>query len=306
VSSLSRAFLLGAKGAPSAAAHADAESSHAPELDSLEQRLEVLWQSGVEAWPGVSVDAETFVTRLGQHILPTGDPDGSPLSLLASVQGPDFYLACACTQGERRAIAAFDAYHLPEVPRFLAPLGRGDAFAAEVAQRLREKLFVAPEGEAPKIAEYNGRSAMGAWLRVIAVRTALSLLRREKSESAPRDEVRARAALAAPDPELDYVRARYGPEFREAFGATLASLDAEQKTLLRLHYIDGLTIDELGSIFALHRSTVARRIVQCRKAVLDDSARRISEKLALSESEVESLIRVLQSELEPGLEALLS
>src|SRR5262249_19002247 len=154
----------------------------------------------------------------------------------------------------------------PAVASYVAPLGRGGAFAAEVTQRIREKLFVAAPGKRPKVTNYNGLSPMGAWLRVVAIREALSVTRSEKNASAdPRDTEGARATLASSDPELDYIKARHLHEFRAAFHAALEALTVDEKTLLRLHYLDGLTIDELTKLFAGHRSTIARRIVRCRE-----------------------------------------
>src|SRR5262249_39146452 len=55
----------------------------------------------------------------------------------------DLSLACACARGDARALAVFDATVLREVPRYVAHVDASPAFADDVCQRLRERLFVA-------------------------------------------------------------------------------------------------------------------------------------------------------------------
>jgi RNA polymerase sigma-70 factor len=58
--------------------------------------------------------------------------------------------------------------------------------------------------------------------------------------------------------------------FREALQEALAMLTAREKTLLRLHFLDGMNIDALGTVFQVHRATVARWLVSIRTRVLED------------------------------------
>jgi|GEM_PF-4314550 len=50
------------------------------------------------------------------------------------------------------------------------------------------------------------------------------------------------------DPEIAYLKQRYRDEFREAFVAALGALDERQRNVLRQHHLDGMTIDQLGSL----------------------------------------------------------
>jgi RNA polymerase sigma-70 factor (ECF subfamily) len=275
-----------------------------PDAAALEARLSHAWERGARAWPGVALSAEDFVSHWGS-VLP---PEGSPALCLDDLWAEDFYLAAACAQAQAGALALFDAHFLSAVPRYLSPFGHGAAFAAEVTQLLREKLFVALPGAPPKIAAYNGLSAMGAWLRVVAVRAALSELRKARSKARDAEaslwDGATRAVLTSPDPELHYIKTRYANEFRASFQATLEALDPEQKALLRLHYKDGVTVEELGVLFRVHRSTVARWIARYRGEILAQTRRRLRENGALTESEVASILRLVQSELEHGASAL--
>jgi RNA polymerase sigma-70 factor (ECF subfamily) len=105
------------------------------------------------------------------------------------------------------ALPTFERRFLVLVPGFIGRIDSTPAFGDEVCQQLREKLFVAPAGSAPTIADYSGRGPLALWLRVVACRTALNLKRQRGdlplADSQPeRDPLWARS----PDVELDYLR----------------------------------------------------------------------------------------------------
>jgi RNA polymerase sigma-70 factor (ECF subfamily) len=246
------------------------------------------------AWPGVKVAPEVFEA----HVSAAADsPDWSALRL------EDLYLACACAQKDPRAIAAFEAKYLPEVPSYIGQIERSPAFVDEVKQQLREKLFVpgVAEGARPKICEYTGKGPLGAWVRVVAVRIALNLRRRPKPTVDAEGE--GSPPLRSPnlDPELDYLKTKYKSEFREAFQATLAALSGDERSVLKMHYIDGLNIDEIGRAYRVHRSTVARWLASSREKIMDETKQRLTERLKIGGSEVESLLGLVQSQLDVSI-----
>ena len=140
---------------------------------------------------------------------------------------------------------------------------------------------MAPPGARPRIGEYAGRGPLQAWVRVAAVRAALDLLRaggaRGGGEVEPED-----LAADVVSPEVDYVKERYRPQFKAAFQDALRALDSEQRNVLRLHVVEGLNIDEIGALFKVHRSTVARWIAAARQQVLAGARNRLRVELGPS------------------------
>jgi RNA polymerase sigma-70 factor (ECF subfamily) len=256
-------------------------------------------------WPGCRMTPEAFAEYLMERFRTRDDGIGA----FASLALDDLYLAAACATGDPAALAALERGPLAEVGAFVAHIDRSPAFADEVRQLLRERLLVpAPgaPGKPPKISEYAGRGPLGAWLRVAAVRAALNARRgtREKRRAA---EVEARALRSPiPDPELDYLAARYGRELTSAFEATLAALPIDQRNVLRLHYLDGLGIDAIADLYRVHRSTAARWLERARRQVLEHTRRSLAERLALSSTELDSLIGLARSRLEITLSRVLA
>ncbi len=243
------------------------------------------YSAGRAAWPDVGLSPERFAAHLAARALP---PDAA--------YGADVYLACACLHGEPQALRAFEAAYLTQLPRMLTRLRPTSEVVDEVGQILREKLFVGP---APKIAEYSGRGALAAWLRVVAVRLAIDLQRgRRAADAAPPDRP---LSTPAPSPELQLLRERYRPHFQGALGEALGALGSEQRLLLKLHFVDGMNLEELGRLFKVNRSTIFRRVGACMEQVLAAMRARLGAELGVTTTEMQSLAGALQSDLELSL-----
>jgi RNA polymerase sigma-70 factor, ECF subfamily len=133
------------------------------------------------------------------------------------------------------------------------------------------------------------------------MRTALSFLRGRDGTPYADDALADRAVANMPagtgDPELDVVRARYAGEFKAALEGALAKLQAQDRTVLRLHYVDGLNIDQIGGIYRVHRSTVARWIARTREGLLAEARQVLMTQLRLTTKEFQSLVAAMQSQI---------
>ncbi len=241
----------------------------------------------LRVWPDVEIDAQLFLDYLRER-----SADASP-------HVTDLYLACACGLSQRVALDHFERKFLSQVSAFIAQIDSSADFAEEVRQQLREKLLVHTPGTRAKIADYRGTGALGGWLRVASVRVALDLKRQEQSSpiEPARDSL---PSMPAPliDLELDYLKASYRDELQEALQLTLAGLPIDERNVMRLHYFDGLSIDEIGSLYKVHRATVARWLMASRETILSETRRILRDRLKLEESELDSVINLVQSRLE--------
>ncbi|HEX8794262.1 MAG TPA: sigma-70 family RNA polymerase sigma factor [Polyangiaceae bacterium] len=246
-----------------------------------------LYEEGRRAWPDIALDPEAFHRHVAERV-PAGEG--------ASVRGGDLYIACACASGDERALAAFDRHYLAEVPAFLARSRPSERLVEDVRQLLRERLFV--DG---KIAQYSGRGTLQAWLRVVTLRVTANLRRQDRNH----EELHDALPGTAMDPELGVIRRRYGRQFEAALREALASLDAEDRTLLRLFYMDGLNIDRIAVVFGVSRATIGRRMIAVRQRIVDEMHRRLREAIGATQEELASLLRVVRSDLAMSLSVVL-
>jgi RNA polymerase sigma-70 factor (ECF subfamily) len=268
----------------------DGDAKASPRAD-LEDVLAALVARGRAAWTELSIDDAHFARFLGER---------ASEEELDHVHVEDLWVACACLASATtsRAIAAIDAKHLREVDPSLSKMGLDSDRIAEVKQSLRALLFT---GEHPRIGEYRGSGALEAWLRVTAMRTALKMLRKGGRESPASDDAVLEARSSEDDPELQYMKAAYRAAFKAAFQEALDSLDAGEKTLLKQQIVDGLSIDELGGLYRVHRATAARWVASAREKLLMRTRRTFMMNARLSEGECESIMRLVRSQLDVSL-----
>jgi RNA polymerase sigma-70 factor (ECF subfamily) len=251
------------------------------------------------AWPDVALDDATFQAFLDASAAATGDTtDPAELDL------PVLYLGCACVHGEPHALAAFEARYLDTLPRLVSRITTDPAVIDEVKQQLRIKLFVAEAGEVPRIAHYR-RGSLVAWLRVVACRAAIDLLRQRNQPMVEVDERSLEHRALSDDPRLALLKTTYQEQVSRAFAAALAQLSATDRAMLRLCFIDELGLEEIGKIYQLSKSAISRRLSRSRETLLGDVKRRLRVELGIGDAELDSIMRMVTSQLHLSLPRLL-
>ncbi|HEU0032600.1 MAG TPA: sigma-70 family RNA polymerase sigma factor [Kofleriaceae bacterium] len=217
----------------------------------------------------------------------------------------DLYLACGCVLGLEPAIAAFDAEHGPLVRTAARRIDPADDFIEEVVQRTRERLLVPLDGPA-RIAEYGGQGPLRSWIRVAAVRIALNAVRDRKRDVLVGDDAFFDVVLEGSDEDRRQTRARYGAACSDALRAALQRLTRRERHLLRMHYLHGLTVDELAPSLQVHRATVARWIAAARDRLFEETRAGVRERLGIGADTVDSILQDLQGKIEISVTRLLA
>jgi RNA polymerase sigma-70 factor, ECF subfamily len=261
--------------------------------ETLEPSLRNAIAESRAAWPGVDVSDEEFLAHVAVRVPADADP-GEPLRGLAVT---DLYLACACGRCDPGAIAAFESRFMRDIDAALGRVRTGEDQRDEVKQALRSQLFTGTENVGPAIGNYSGRGPLSGWVRVAAVRAGCRLVQREQRAGTGQEDLL--TALPSPEqgPELELLKARYRSEFKQAFEAAIAALEPRERVLLRLHYVDGLNIDEVGTLYRAHRATVARWIAKARDDITTGTRRVMVEQMHVPRTEYESVMRLIQSQL---------
>lgn len=211
-------------------------------------------------------------------------------------------LARACAQGEPEALGRLEREYLPRVRVAVERVDGRAAFVDDALQVLRQRLLV---GAAPRIGEYAGTGPLVSWLRAAAVRTALNLKRPGAREEQGDDDALEALPLSGPTPELALLVERHRPAFKAAFRAALATLEPNERTLLKLQVVDGLSLERIGVVYAVNKSTVSRWLATAHGRLVEETRARLKADLALSGGELESLVRAMRSGIEISVAALL-
>ncbi len=228
---------------------------------------------------------------------------GADASTLPS-HAAELYLGLACAAGSRSALAALDRQYIARVDDVLASR-RLPAYAVdEIRQTVRERLLA---GSPPYIASAAGRGSLAGLVAVIATRAALDWLRAHARSAARHDDEPASADLvASTNPERDHLRARYGGDVKSAFEEAVRDLDPRDRTMLRFHLVDGMTIDEVARLYQIHRATAARQIEKARDRVASGVRKLLARKTGVHGNELRELADLVSSQLDLSLSRVLA
>ena len=277
-------------------------SAEACEVVSAE--IEAALREARDSCPQLGVEAADLARYVAARVADEEDPvaalDGRYLAELA--------VACGCAHGDAAAIDVFERACLGAIGPAIRRIDGAPELLDEVRQQLRVSMLVADGDRPPRIAGYRGTGRLTSWIRVAAVREALEIVRKSRAtgSNVRDDDPLLDVAEADDDPELRHIRQLYRSEFRSAFGKALADLESRERNLLRLHLVDGSSIDDIGVIYRIHRATAARWIARAREKLLERTRAHVSAELSLSPDQFESLMGVVRSHLDLSIERLLT
>jgi len=239
-------------------------------------------------WPGIRCEKGELL----EHVDRVGTEPGD-----LALHGAELCLACACAHGDETALRIFEAEYVARVEPILKRLGDGD-FVDDARQLLRKRMLVGPE---PRIASYAATGNLLGWLRIAALRIGLNAKRGafKPSEAVLVEEIVRELPVEAAD------LPRYIEIFSAALERAFGALEARDRNLLRLHHVDGLTLDRLGALYQVHRATVARWLAQARTRIFEEVEADVKRTLKLSPSEFQSMLGLVRSYLEASLSGLM-
>lgn len=252
------------------------------------------------AWPRLHIADDVMLEAIAHAVRGAGDPAAA----IAELALDDLYLAKACASGSAPALAAFAELCDPALVASLRSMGIAPDLVDELIQEVRTKLFVAIDGP-PKIATYSGRAALKSWARTVATRTAVDRLRRKDAST---DDGAVLEALpdATGGPELAYFRLTYRVEFKEAFEEALGTLDVRARNLLRHHHVDGLTVEEIGALYGVHKTTAFRWVEAARTSLSKRTRSAFQQRVRVLPADLESILQLLQSQIDLSLSRVLA
>lgn len=258
--------------------------------------LPALHAEAAKVWPGVHVEVRAFVAAVEAKLAEPEPP------VLAGEGAAELYLALACAAGDAAAIAAFDREYLSVVPAALAGMKLPTATVEDVRSVVRDKLLLAEDGAAPKILGYAGRGRLRGLIQVTATRTAIDRIRHESKEA----ELPAREMVGPGNLELSLIKAQYREAFMTGFTAAVAGASRRDRNLLRLHFLGGVTLEQLAQMYGVHRATVVRWLAAAREAVFGATRAHVAETIGAPADELDEMFELVRSRVELSVERLLA
>ena len=218
----------------------------------------------------------------------------------ATADPGELYLATACSLGDAAAIRAFEARYFTCIASVVRRLQLPANDADEVAQTLRQRLFIGGLAGAG-VLEYAGGGRLAGLVQVAAMRIAINLRRgRHRIVDEPTPE----APVAAID--TVYAKAEYREHVKQAIEEAAAALPPRDRTLLRLHFVERSSIDDIASLYRVHRATAARWVQAAREALVTRTRSTFLSATKLDAEDEQGLASFVESELTLSLSRILS
>jgi len=208
-------------------------------------------------------------------------------------------LAAACANGDADSIRTFEARYFGCIPGIVRKLRLPEDDAHEVAQTLRQRLFVGgPEGAG--VVSYAGGGKLAGLVQVAATRIALNL-RRGRQRIA--DEVAPEPVTAGGD--TAYAKAEYRERIKQAIEDAAAGMSARDRALLRLHLVERASIDDVAAVYRVHRATAARWIQTARETLTSHTRKNFLAGADLDTHDEAGLASLVESQLTLSLSRIL-
>lgn len=275
--------------------------SRLPDSDELALILKRIWDAGSSKWPEKKLTPSVFLAHLGYHARRSADVG----EFLSGVHAEDLYFSTACMAGDEHALVMVTELYRREIAKVIARKPTSIE-RVEIEQEVRCRLFVADLDKLPRIASFSGRGRLQAWLRVVVTRTIVDMVRGTSKRTRDRSMDLQRLPDRGYDPEMAYLKALYQNEFKAAFQQAIQRLTPKQRNLLRYHVLQGLSIDDIGALYSVHRATAARWLSEVRGRLHKLTYAYLSERLEVSRGELTSIFRLIQSQLDISIRRYLN
>lgn len=255
----------------------------------LDAALGQLWSGAQRQWPDVELDATVWTAAIAKRVSPEGDL----LPAIRALETSDLLLVLACAHRDDAA-----ARELSSIIDQLGPgLRRAGATASLVDDLLGElklRLFRPASDGRLTLLQYGARAKLARWLRVAVMRDYNATHRQLDTQD---DSRLAELLVTATGPDLRAFHHSFKGAVSGAFRDAVRSLSDKDRAVLRHHLVEELSVDRIGALYDVHRSTAARWLVSIRTQLHHSTRESLCTRLQLSDSEFESAMQVVLSGL---------
>jgi RNA polymerase sigma factor (sigma-70 family) len=233
---------------------------------------------------------------VGKHVQ-SGTAGPGACCFLTSLCTTDLYLSAACTQSSERAWNRFTATYGSVIIGFARLACRHRDLAEEVAAGVLANMFFPDKSGRSRIASFDGRCPLTAWLRVTVNNQAAKERERkcnnlESAESLERMEDE--AGILRLERSL---RARtYGPLVSEALSRGVQSLTASERELILFRYDQELQVSQIAQVLNVSSACVTRRIQAIQRKLRDRVIATLSRKGLIPAAVEECTSEILEND----------
>lgn len=237
-----------------------------------------------------------------------------------SLNADDLCLIAACERGDESAwedlVKNFDS----TVKSAARSISKNSDDAEDLANSIWAELHGLRKDESGnlrrKISYYSGKGSLGGWLRAVVNQLAIDEFRKQ-SKFVQIEENREFENLANENedglvipthetPEQIFSEKQSRKDVAESLKEAIATLEAEDKLLIKLYYFDNLNLKTIGATLGFHEATASRKLVRVQNDLRKSTEKILLTKFGWKETEVKNHLAETAEKLGFSVEKLFS
>lgn len=269
-------------------------------LPDLEGVLRQLVQEGQAGWRQLVIAPEQFVIFLARQ-LPS---EAAAPAELSSLRARELFLTCALLLGHPAAQAIFETEYMPRVRRALRQAGAPEPMITDIQQNLYRRLIERQDAGSSRRG-YTGTGSLTSWLCTCAIREAGLQHKRAQRELALDQAAGEILRDLGKSPESAVLSGHLKQIFQAAFKEAVAALTSRERNLLRYHFLAELSIDQIGTLYHVHRATAARWLQRAQQRLVTKARELFIARANVSDESLPRIMELIQSQLSVNIGSVL-
>lgn len=238
------------------------------------------------------------------------------------LRADDLCLIIACERGDERAwedlVANFDSTVKSAARKISANSEDAEDLASSIWAELYGLRQDADGYKKSKLAYYSGRGSLAGWLRAVVSQLAIDQFRKQ-SKFVQIEETREFENLAeessnhsgndhvlhhTESPEELLSEKQTSEDVAAALRAAIASLEDEDRLILKLYYFDDLKLKDIAATFGYHEATASRKLVRVQSEVRRSVEKELKKTHGWADGEVKRYLADTAAKLGVSLETM--
>lgn len=263
-------------------------------------------------------------SALGKYLLKeNADADHNEIKgFVDDIRADDLCLIIACEKGDEKAwedlVANFDS----TVKSAARKISLNSEDAEDLASGIWAELYGlrqdADGNKKSKLAYYSGRGSLAGWLRAVVSQLAIDQFRKQ-SKFVQIEETREFENLAeessnhsgndhvlhhTESPEELLSEKQTSDDVASALQAAIATLEDEDRLILKMYYFDDLKLKDIAATFGYHEATASRKLVRAQSEIRKSVEKELKKTHGWSDGEVKRYLSETASKLGVNLEQM--
>jgi len=238
------------------------------------------------------------------------------------IRADDLCLIIACERGDEKAwedlVANFDSTVKSAARKISANSEDAEDLASSIWAELYGLRQDADGNKKSKLAYYSGRGSLAGWLRAVCSQLAIDQFRKqskfvqieetrefenlaeESSNHSGNDQVLHHTA----SPEELLTEKRTSDDVAAALSTAVASLEDEDRLIVKLYYFDDLKLKDIAATFGYHEATASRKLVRIQNDIRKGVEKELRKTHGWSDTEVKRHLSETAAKLGLSLEKM--